>query len=138
MRDLRIDGKLKRGFVLKETDERILFIPLTVLTRTDYNRLLEIEEKTGAGVMLNTMRDTKLDNGRNALALYDALISVLIKNGKDGNITTRLPKPNEPGAAKAPDAPVAQSSPVGQKGETPKPRRRGRPPKKKTEDTTES
>ena len=78
MRRLIINGRTKRVFVLNETDKRIVYIPIDALHRVDYERLKKIEEKNPDG-MLEEMKDTKLDNGRNALVVYDKLIQVANK-----------------------------------------------------------
>lgn len=92
MKDIRVDGRLQRVFILKETESHYVYITLKHLSRVDYNRLREIEEK--GGEMLNEMRKTKLDNGRNALALYDSIIQVSKKTGPN-NAAVRVRKPHE-------------------------------------------
>lgn len=92
MKDIRVNGKLQRVFILTESDSRYVYIPLKHLTRVDYNRLLEIEGK--GGDMLTEMKKTKLDNGRNALAQYDSIIQVAIK--ETDKQVMRVPKPDEP------------------------------------------
>lgn len=127
MKDIRVEGRLQRVFVLKETDVRTVYIPLKSLTRKDYERLLEIEGK--GGEMLTEMRRTTLDNGRNALAQYDSIIQVVTKlNEKEG---TRLRKPDEPQAPMHPmkDEPKAETI----ESQDPPKRKRGRPPKQKQE-----
>lgn len=78
MRRLIINGRTKRVFVLNETDKRIVYIPVDALHRVDYERLKTIDEKNPDN-MLEEMKDTKLDNGRNALVVYDKLIQVANK-----------------------------------------------------------
>lgn len=91
MKDIRIDGRLQRVFVLKETTERIVYIPLKTLHRVDYEALKEVSEKYG-NEMMEGLKKTKLPNGRNALAQYDSIIQVSVKKGDD---TNRLRKPEE-------------------------------------------
>jgi hypothetical protein len=93
LKDIRIDGRMQRVFVLKETSERILYIALKSLHRVDYDQLLDID-KTYPKDMLEGMRKTKLANGRNALAQYDAIIQVSVKNQPTGDIS-RIRKPDE-------------------------------------------
>lgn len=132
MEDLRINNKLQRVFVLKRSEESVVYIPVKALTRVDYDRLVGIEKK--GGEMLAQMRKETLDNGRNALALYDRVIQVLrLKDDKTG---TRLPKPDEPQASIQPqnDSTATTPPPAQTQGETntdpsPKKRGRGRPPK---------
>lgn len=92
MKDIRIDNRSARVFVLKETDDRIVYIPLKVLHRVDYDRLLKIEQEAG-DKMLERMSETVLDNGRNALVQYDGLIQVMKKNSETTG--ERLKKPEE-------------------------------------------
>lgn len=129
MKDIRVEGRLQRVFVLKETDERIVYVPLKSLTRKDYERLLDIEGK--GGEMLTEMRRTTLDNGRNALSQYDNIIQVVTKlNEKEG---VRLRKPDEPQAPSvAPEKTEPKAETVSETQEAPK-RKRGRPPKKQQE-----
>lgn len=135
MKDFRIDGKMKRVFSLKETKDRVVFIPLESLTRKDYDRLTEAEEKAGAAELLTELRNTTADNGRNLLALVDNLIEVGVRDPKEDRVLFRMSKPNQKGN----DLPThvqeqAQKTDVAEAEEKPKPRRRGRPPKK-TEET---
>lgn len=102
MKDIRIDNRMQRVFILKETDDRIVYIPVKALLRIDYDRLLKIE-KDGKE-MLDTMSKATLDNGINALVQYDNLIQVMMKT-KEG-VGQRLRKPDEPEAKVT--APVAQ------------------------------
>lgn len=124
MKDIRINGKLNRVFVLKETDSRIVHIPVKSLHRVDYDRLRDIESKTPSKAdMLDTMRKTELDNGRNALVQYDKHIQVYLKSAKsDLSKDSSLPE----------DTTTKDDAPVKEEEDTPKPKRRGRPPTKKT------
>ena len=133
MEDMRISGKLQRVFVLKKSDESVVYIPVKALTRVDYERLLNVEKK--GGEMLAQMRKETLDNGRNALALYDHIIQVA--KLKDTNVGERLPKPDEPQPAVSTQTDNSVAPPPAQtQGETtqeaPKKRGRGRPPKNAT------
>ncbi len=126
MKDIRINGRNQRVFVLKETDERVVYIPVKALHHVDYIRLKDIEAK--GGVMLDRMSETTLDNGRNALVQYDDLIQVLVKTGK--NTGERLLKPDEA----IPEAPVltqvlVETKTVEAQEAEPERRRPGRPPK---------
>lgn len=64
--------------VLNETDKAVVYIPLKAMTRVDYNRLQEIYNNAELD-MLTTLRDHKLDNGRNALIVYKNIIGVYNK-----------------------------------------------------------
>lgn len=94
MKDIRIDGRMQRVFVLKETDSRVVYIPVKSLHRVDYEFLTNAEKGVSRGTdLLDILSEAKLSNGRNALVCYDKLIQVMVKNGKEGS---RLRKPDEP------------------------------------------
>lgn len=93
-KDLRIDGRMQRVFVLSETDERIAYIPLKSIHRVDYDRLNEISDAVPNKPILEQMRKTKLGNGRNALVQYDSVIQVADKVTSE-NGAIRLKKPEE-------------------------------------------
>ena len=78
MKVIKVKGKPTQGFVLKETDEGIVFIPVKYLHRVDYERLKEIEAKN-PNDMLGELKKTKLSNGINALVQYDKSIIVVPK-----------------------------------------------------------
>jgi hypothetical protein len=75
MKRLSINGRSKKVFVLSETEHRIIYIPVSACHRVDYERLKKIEAKNPDN-MLDELKETKLDNGRNALVVYDKLIQV--------------------------------------------------------------
>jgi hypothetical protein len=91
-KDIRIDGRLHRVFVLTENKDRLLYIPLKNLTKVHYDQLTKISESNPTQ-MLEEMRKTTLQNGRNALATFDSIIQVLVKESDTEG--TRLPKPEE-------------------------------------------
>lgn len=93
MKDIRIDGRLARVFILKEDANSLVYIPVKALFRVDYDRLTEIEER--GGEMLKEMQRTTLDNGINALKQYDKIIQVLKYSSSDKKVGTRYPKPEE-------------------------------------------
>jgi hypothetical protein len=92
MKDLTIDGKLQRVFVLAESDERIVYIPVKALNATDYERLVDLEKKNPRD-LLGEMGKTTLSNGRNALSVYDSIIQVMEK--KTEKVGQRIAKPEE-------------------------------------------
>lgn len=92
MKDVRINNRMQRVFVLKETKDRMVYIPIKSLHIVDYHRLLEIEKLHG-DKMLEGMKKSRLDNGINALVQYDNLIQVMEKNGEREGI--RITKPEE-------------------------------------------
>lgn len=91
-KDIRIDGKLARVFVLAENNERIVYIPIKALNRVHYDQLTDISNANPTN-MLEEMRKTKLSNGRNALTVFDSITQVLIKETDEEG--SRLPKPDE-------------------------------------------
>ena len=92
MKDFRINGRLTRVFVLKETKDRLVYISLKNIIRVDYDVLVGIEAAAARSKidMLDYMTDYKLPNGMNALVVYDKVIQVM--NKEDGS---RLRKPDE-------------------------------------------
>jgi hypothetical protein len=145
MKDIRVNGKNIRVFVLKETSDRIVYIPLKTLHRVDYDRLLDIESVAAkqSTAMLDLMSTYKLDNGRNALVQYDKIIQVLKKIvTASGIVGERLPKPEEAlDQVKIQEA-VREASPVAQQVAQPQqlneavvqqPKKRGPKPRVKTE-----
>lgn len=92
-KDIRVDGKLQRVFVLTESKDRIVYIPLKNLTKIHYDQLTKISE-ANPNNMLEEMRKSTLSNGRNALVMFESVIQVFekVESDKEG---TRLPKPEE-------------------------------------------
>lgn len=141
MRDFRIDGKTQRVFVLTQTDKALVYIPLKVLTRVDYDRLLENETEAGSGDMLTYMKKKKLNNGRNALALYDSIIQVAKLDDNNNVLASRLIKPDELIAESKKEKEAVEVASVStntaekaSSDEAPKkPRGRGRPKKEETQ-----
>lgn len=134
MKDLRIDGRLQRVFVLQETESRVVYIPLKALNRVDYDRLVDIEKR--GGDMLKEMSRTTLDNGRNALDLYDEIIQI----ADLGTNIERIRKPEETIITQ--QAPQSEPRPKQEPKEeekpaAPKKRGRGRPPKNPKPETAE-
>lgn len=93
MKTLRIDGRLAKVFVLKETQDSLVYIPVKSLFRIDYERLLKMEEQ--GGELLKTMAKTMLDNGRNALVQYDNVIQVLRYTEGQTDTGVRVRRPDE-------------------------------------------
>lgn len=128
MEDIRVNNKLQRVFVLRKTDDSIVYIPLTSLTYVDYKRLLDVEAQ--GGEMLTQMRKETFDNGRNALALYDNVIEVVRLTDKKKGVGKRVLKPGETAPTPEPEQPVAQTTeqPNPQTQKKAAPKKRGRPP----------
>ena len=138
MQDIRVDGRTQRVFVLKESDERIVYIPIKSLHRVDYDRLLDIEKASAPGKMLDLMLKTTLNNGRNALVQYDSIIQVMFKTDEKNGVRLRKPTESlEKQKAEQKKVQVKTSDESDEATElsvstvTPKPRGRGRPPKQK-------
>jgi hypothetical protein len=91
-KDVRIDGRMQRVFVLAEESERLVYIPVKSLDKIHYDQLTEISEANPKN-MLTEMSKTKLPNGRNALAVFDSLIQVMVKSSDTEG--ERLRKPDE-------------------------------------------
>lgn len=131
MIDVTIDGKLKRVFSLRQENNRLVYLDLKKLTRVDYQRVLEVEEK--GGDLLTELRNTTADNGRNLLALIDNIIDVAVQDPNDSKKFYRMSKPGEPKK----EVPVeAKAKEETAKEEKPAPKRRGpgRPRKKPAEE----
>lgn len=94
MKDLRINSRMQRVWVLRETDERLLYIPVKSMHRVDYNWFAENDKRVPQGSdFLNIMAKSKLKNGQNALKQYDSIIQVVTKSSDATG--TRIPKPEE-------------------------------------------
>ena len=116
-----VQTQKKRVFVLREDEKTIVYIPVKALMRVDYDRIVDIAKKAD-GDLLSAMRDTRLENGMNALVLYENSISVKVKT----------PKP-----APAPTTDEAQQSSGEGQPATEQPRR-GRKPGPKPKNRQES
>lgn len=98
MRDLVINNRTQRVFVISESDTRIVYIPVKACDRIDYEELKKIEANTVAGSdMLRTMKKHRLPNNRNALVQYQNIFQVMTKSGEREG--TRLKRPDEPESA---------------------------------------
>lgn len=93
MKDVRIDNILQRVFVLKETEDSLVYIPVKSLFKYDYDVLCKMERD--GGELLKVMSRTTLDNGRNALIQYDNIIQVMRYTDKGKRVGTRVKKPAE-------------------------------------------
>lgn len=91
MKTLRIDGRLQKVFVLRETDDRLVYIPVKSCFLVDYKKLLDLENR--GGDLLKHLSNETLPNGRNALTQFDNLICVM--NKKSDQEGERLRKPEE-------------------------------------------
>ena len=77
MKDIRIEGRTERCFILKDDQAATVVIPISKLMPVDFRRLRDIENK--GGEMLSKMRDETLDNGRNAIKQYEPLFTIVRK-----------------------------------------------------------
>lgn len=88
-----IDGRNQLVFILRETEDRLVYIPVKNLHRVDYERLKKAEaEKSKRVDLLEHLKDKKSDNGRNMLELYDSIMQVCHKADKTH---VRIHKPHE-------------------------------------------
>lgn len=93
MKVLRIDNQAVKVFVLKETEDSLVYIPVKSLALVDYQRLLKME--ANGGELLKTMAKETLDNGRNALIQYDNIIQVLRYTDAEQSHGIRVKRPSE-------------------------------------------
>ena len=92
MKDFIIDGKRQRVFVLKQTDDRVAYIPIKDLHRIDYERLNDLEKNLSGQEMLLAMSKKTFNNGVNALVQYEDIIQVM---DVKGDVGIRVPRPTE-------------------------------------------
>ncbi len=81
MKDMKIDGRTERCFILKDDAAATIVIPISKLMPVDFRRLRDIENK--GGEMMQQMRDANLDNGRNAIKQYEPLFVIVRKESFD-------------------------------------------------------
>lgn len=129
MKTLRIDGRLQKVFVLRETDDRVVYIPVKACFLVDYKKLLELEKR--GGDILKHLSNETLSNGRNALVTYDHLIEVMRKGAEEDG--SRLKKPDEAITEAQLKGEATKEETVAPKEE--KPQRRKPGPKPKTQST---
>lgn len=85
-----------RVIVLRETDEAIVYIPMNGISRVDYERLKKLYD-TSELDLLTTLRDERLDNGRNALVTYKDIICTLDKRPPAPLVSDVVPEPADTG-----------------------------------------
>lgn len=77
IKDIRVKTlngvRLTKVLVLRETDKGIVYIPLNGIDRQDYDRFLDIGSRAD-GDLLEALRDERLNNGRNALVVYQDIL----------------------------------------------------------------
>lgn len=78
MQNVMINGKPELCFLIKDGEAAKIVIPVQSLAAVDYRRLTAIEAK--GGEMMAQMRDTRLDNGMNALTQYQSLLVTVKKD----------------------------------------------------------
>lgn len=93
MKVLKIDGRAAKVFVLKETEDSLVYIPVKSLALVDYERLLKMEDS--GGELLKTMAKETLSNGRNALVQYDNIIQVARYTDVEQTRGIRVRRPTE-------------------------------------------
>jgi hypothetical protein len=100
-----INGKRKLCYLLRKGEKNDIVIPFDSLADVDIRRFHDMEAQ--GGELMRVMRDTKLDNGNNALYQYqDLIISVPVKQtaqaqpAAGGPATTEKRGPGRPKGAK--------------------------------------
>ena len=115
-----VRGRDRLCFVLSKGDVNHIVIPVDALAPIDYQRIKAMESK--GGHLMQIMRDTTVDNGRNALELYDSIIEY-------------VPNPDAKKEVKEKEVLVEKTTKSTEQTSEPKKRGRGRPKKEvKTED----
>lgn len=77
MQEVEINGRKRLCFLVTEGDSAKIVIPVDILAPIDYQRLRSLEAR--GGELMSVMRDTRLDNGMNALVQYQNLLVVVPK-----------------------------------------------------------
>lgn len=143
---------LVKAFVLLESEKTTIYIPLNLIQQRDYDRLKDISQKKNYSSMLEAMKATTLDNGRNALVVYDGMIRIQHHNEipeesyrgqrekqqleeKQGIKVDRGPEHQKTETTTEETTSTASESNT--EGEQPKKRGRGRPPKNKQAETSQ-
>ncbi len=72
MKEFVIKGKTKLCFLLKEGELNDIVVTYDSLAPIDLKRFFEMEKQ--GGDLMRVMRDTTLDNGVNALKMYEDLL----------------------------------------------------------------
>lgn len=75
MVEVEYNGKRVLSFLVKRGDKNLIVIPIDGLLPVDYKRLSQLEAQ--GGELMRVMRDTILDNGKNALAMYEPLFKIV-------------------------------------------------------------
>jgi hypothetical protein len=83
MKEFVIKGKTKLCFVLKEGELNDIVVTYDSLAPIDLKRFYEMESQ--GGDLMRVMRDTTLDNGVNALKMYEDLLVPVPVEIKDKN-----------------------------------------------------
>ena len=77
LKEFTVKGKRQLSFVVKEGVAADIVIPLDYLQPIDYRRLVKMEE--AGGELMKVMRDTKLDNGKDAIIQFQELFVTVLK-----------------------------------------------------------
>jgi DNA-binding protein H-NS len=93
LKRFKIDGRMQEVFVLRQTENRIVYVPVKSMHRVDYERFKEMSAQKPPRVdLLDYMAKYKLKNGVNALVQYDKIIHVANVHNEIG---TRVKKTEE-------------------------------------------
>lgn len=75
MKEFDIKGKRKLCFVVKSGALNDIVVPYESLATIDLKRFMDMEKQ--GGDLMRVMRDTTLDNGVNALIMYEGLLQTV-------------------------------------------------------------
>ena len=101
MIEVMINGKKEFCYLVRGGEVNNIVVPLNALSPLDQKRFAEMDS-SGSDLM-TTMRDTKLDNGTNALVLYQELfVTVPVNKPKPAPVTENTQESAETVEIKAP------------------------------------
>lgn len=120
MIEVEIEGKRKLCFLIRKGEKNYIVIPIDGMLSIDYKRISDMESQ--GGDLMRVMRDTTLDNGKNALSLYQDTFKV---------VPIKKPQPAKQQIQETVSQESAQSMDANADEQKPK-RGRGRPKGSKT------
>ena len=77
MKNVKINGKDRLAFIVKDGAAATIVIPIDILAPIDYQRLIVLEAK--GGELMRAMKDENMGNGMNCLTQYQSLLIVVPK-----------------------------------------------------------
>lgn len=143
LKQIEVNKRLIQAFILSETENRVLYIPVKSLHYNDYRQLKAVSDREPNNMLEEMRRSKHTGNNRNLLAMYDGLINVLSKKAGNRSLMksntetatqhNELVKKLEKGDIQldAYNNPIDPDKVIEEEAEeeAPKPKRRGRPPK---------